>query len=213
MGIWQVTPGGTPQRLAALPENAQPNDIVLDRFGNLLIADSALGLIWRVPHGSHVANVWLADPLLAPQSGNPFPGANGLAFFAGKLYVSNSSSGAILAIPVSAQGDAGRPSVYASGIPTDDFAFDLFGNLYVTTHPFNTVVRIRPDGSRETIASVPQNVIGPTAAAFGTQGSDITNLYVITDGGLFGSLLDPQSPVGLPNVVRLQIGLPGYPVR
>ena len=43
----------------------------------------------------------------------------------------------------------------------DDFAFDVRGSLYCGTDPFNTLLRIAPAGSVQTL---------PTAAAFNHQG-------------------------------------------
>jgi len=55
-------------------------------------------------------------------------------------------------------------------------------------------------------------LIGPSAAALGTVGADRTGLYVVTDGGLFGNLIDPAAPEGPPSVVRLQLRVPGLPL-
>jgi hypothetical protein len=41
-----------------------------------------------------------------------------------------------------------REARRASGIGLDDFAFDVRGNLYGTTDPFNTLVRVSPGGTQ-----------------------------------------------------------------
>ncbi len=69
-------------------------------------------------------------------------------------------------IPILEQQQAGTPTIYASNVPLDDFTFDAEGNLYGTTHPVNTVIRIARNGTRLTIAGPEQGVIGSTAAAF-----------------------------------------------
>lgn len=51
-------------------------------------------------------------------------------------------------------------------LPTDVFAFDRHGNLYATTHPFNTVVRLAPEGTRQESADLSTGANAPTAAAF-----------------------------------------------
>jgi sugar lactone lactonase YvrE len=186
--LWRITPEGSTEKLVTLPQGAQPNGSTLDAAGHLYVADSALGKIWLLPEGKSDIETWLEHDLLRPQGQPGFPGANGLKFFGGALYASNSSTGSIVRIPVGAGGVAGEPTVHATGVPTDDFAFDRLGNLYATTHPFDTVVRIKPDGGKETVATVEQGVIGPTAAVFGTQPDTTDRLYVVTDGGLFGSL-------------------------
>lgn len=212
-GVWQIMPDGSKTRLATLPAGAQPNGITLDRRANLFVADSALGIVWRIPKGSGNAEIWVEHDMLRPVVGTGFPGANGLKFYRHALYVANSSAGTIVRVPVDADGRAGLPAVYAENVPTDDFAFDVLGNLYATTHPFNTVVRIGRDGTQTVLAGPDQGVIGPTAAAFGVRGSDRMNLYVVTDGGFFGALIDPNSPIKASSIVRLQIRIPGLPVQ
>jgi sugar lactone lactonase YvrE len=206
-GIWRIAADGTKERLVALPKDSLPNGITLDGDDNIFVADSTLGIVWRIPRGTHEAEVWIQDVLVSPTSGTGFPGANGIKFYQGDLYVANSDTGNILRIPVQPDGTAGTPLVYATGVPTDDFAFDVLGNLYATTHPFNTVVRIGRDGQQEVLATVDQGIIGPSSAAFGTREGDRTNLYVVTDGGLFGSVINPNSPTGRPSVVKLDIGI------
>jgi sugar lactone lactonase YvrE len=88
-------------------------------------------------------------------------------------------------------------------VPTDDFAFDRAGNLYVTTHPFNSIVRVRPDGQHELLAGVAEGVSGPTDATFGTVPGDVGALFVVTDGGLLeGRPLEEQRPA----LLRLDVG-------
>lgn len=211
-GIWRVASDGTTERLAALPQDSLPNGITVDKDDNIFVADSTLGIVWRIPSGGREAQVWLEDELLRARPSSGFPGANGVKFYQGDLYVSVTDTGNILRIPVQPDGTSGELVVYATGVPTDDFAFDILGNLYATTHPLNTVVRIGKDGQQQVLATIDQGIIGSTAAAFGTQEGDRTKLYVVTDGGLLGRLLDPDSPTGPPSVVKLDIGIPGYPL-
>ena len=54
-----------------------------------------------------------------------------------------------------------------TNIPPDDFTFDRMGNLYLATQPAMSVVRIRPDGTMETIASSADGLQNTTAIRFG----------------------------------------------
>jgi uncharacterized protein YciI len=94
--------------------------------------------------------------------------------------VSNSGRAAILRIPVLDGDRAGRPEVWASNIVADDFAVDDAGDLYVPTHPMQSVVHLRADGTRTTIATPAQGITGPTAVTFGPDGS----LYVVGNSGI-----------------------------
>lgn len=206
-GVWKVAPNGETTLLANLPLDALANGIAL-RFGQLYVADSLVGRIWRIPKWGGEAEVWVEHPLLdlVPNELGA-PGANGLQFYFGELYVSNSSSGDIVAFPIDWWGEAGDPRVHAQ-VETgcDDFAFDLFGSLYCTTNPFNTVIKIDQDGSLETILTAEDGLDGPTAAAFGRR-SDRFSLYISNAAFPF------FTTTFNPTLLRVELDVPGYPFR
>ena len=122
------------------------------------------------------------------------------------IYVSNTSRRTIVRAEVKPDGTAGDVTVHADDIPADDFAFDELGNIYATTHPLNTVVRIGPKGAgRAVVATAEQGVLGPTAAVFGARPSDRSRLFVACDG----DYLFPFER-RTPRVVRLDLAVPGY---
>jgi uncharacterized protein YciI len=113
--------------------------------------------------------------------------------------VSNSGRGAILRIPVLADDRAGKAEVWATNIVGDDFAVDEAGDLYVPTHPMQSVVHLRADGTRTTIATPAQGLTGPTAVTFAPDGG----LYVVGNGGI------PIDGVRRPSaLVRLDVRAP-----
>jgi sugar lactone lactonase YvrE len=183
--------------MAALPAGSVPNGLAVDARGNVYVADSFGGVLWRVNAGASQAEVWLKHAWLAPRPlVGRYPGANGLQIAQDAVYVAVSDRSLLLRVPIAADGTAGAPQIYASGLPGDDFAVARDGTLYVTTHPFNTVVRLGRDGRTTVVAGPGQGVVGPTAAAIGHDGS----IYVVTDGGLYRPL--PGGPL-LPAVMRL----------
>ena len=206
-GIWRFDKQGNGIRRAALPPHASPNGITIDSNGDLYIADAVHGTIWRVLNGSDQAQAWLVNPIIGPRPYLAmFPGANGIKIFDGAVYTVVSDTGRFVKVPILPDGSPGLPEVVAEGLPGDDFAFDSEGNVYMTTHPFNTVIRFKPDGSREILASVQQGVVGPTSVAFGTLPNDESTLYVLSDGGLSNPLPNQELR---PNVVKLDIGISG----
>lgn len=205
-GVWKVSPSGATEILATTPLTGLPNGIGFYR-GDLYVADTILGVVWRVPAEGGVAEVWLDHPLLKP-AGPGLPGANGLQVFRHEIYVANSSQGTILAIPVKHDGQPGNPSVYAvsPGAGCDDFALDVHGSVYCTTAPNNTLVRLDPDGTSEVLLTAADGLDIPTAAIFGKKGQERFDLY-ITNGAY--SVLGPSN--NTPSVMRLHLGVPGPP--
>ena len=211
-GVWRILADGTQQRLATLPLESLPNGIAL-RHSFVYVADSSLPRIWRVPINGGPATVWLEDPLLQsppPTPGSlPLPGANGLQFFRQQLFVSNSGQGTIVAVPFHSDGTAEPPRIHAhlpAPMGGDDFAFDVDGSIYCTTDPFNTLLKISPDGSTsEILLTSADGLDGPTAAAFGRVGEDRFNLYITNGAFPF------FSTTHAPKLMRLHLNVPGAP--
>ena len=195
--------------MARLPFEALPNGIAL-HHDRLYVADSALGRVWTVPVDGGTPTAWIDDPRLLPAPGSPFPGANGLKVFRGEVFVSNSSTGQILAIPFLHHDAAGAPRLHAQmpdGTGCDDFAFDVHGSLYCTTDPFRTLVRVDFDGSTEVLLTAADGLDGPTSAAFGVRGQDRFNLYINNAAFPFFSTTHQ------PSLMRLRLDAPGAPLN
>jgi hypothetical protein len=181
-GIWAFDSRGNGRRLAALPEGAFANGIALDGHDHVIVADSFMGVLWQVPVTGGDAKIWLRSELLLPRPLiGQFPGANGLQRVGKTVVVSVSDRSLLLQIPINADGSAGTPAILDQAVPTDDFAVAPDGTLYLTTHPFNSVLRLGRDGRLAVVGGGQQNIVGPTSAAFGRDGA----LYVATDGGLY----------------------------
>jgi sugar lactone lactonase YvrE len=218
--LWRIDGAGgaapAAVKLASLPEGSAPNGITFDRRGNLYAADSNLGVVWRLARrgAGHAptATMWAGGPLLAVgdtvtipgYEQFPVPGPNGVKVFRGALYVSNSSTAQILRIPIRRDGSAGTVTVAHDGIAVDDFAFDVVGNIYATTDPFNTVELLRPDGTTRVLLTAADGLAGPSAAAFGTTRGDRSTLY-ITNLSFFERI--PR-----PSLQRVDLPVPGLPI-
>jgi sugar lactone lactonase YvrE len=214
-GVWVFPPdGGKPYRAFTLPPGGQLNGLTFDSQGNMYIADPINGLIYKVPNGSTQATVWLDSPLLKPVPGKfvvapglpPFAalGANGIKVYKDAVWVSNTAQEIITQIPIKSDGSAGTPKVRFTNIMSDDFAFDVAGNLYTATDADNEIVKFSPDGTRTVIAGSQDGIKGPSAVAFGRLPGDRNTLY-ITDIGIFTT---DQHPA----LLKTQVNLPGYPV-
>ena len=205
--IWRVTKSGK-TTIVATPSGAQFLNGFIPLQGNrYLIADSYLGAIWEFNADTKKTTRWLEHPLLSrsdPKNGNP--GVNGLKIYRNVLYASNTQRHLLLRIPLTRDGKpAAPPAIFVRDANLDDFAFDADGNLYATTHIYNSVVRIAPDGKMTTIAAE-QGVVGSTSAAFGRGKTGRTFLYVTTNGGMS---LPPPGGVQPAKIVRLSVGKTG----
>ena len=223
-GVYRVSPAGGATLVATLPPTALPNGIAV-RLGQVYIADSASPTIWRAPIAGtgSPAEVWAVEPLLAdPDPFDPFPGANGLQFYKGAIYVANASTGSIVAIPFTLDGwdlvagvgyVAYGPGPDAESMTPpefpgcDDFAFDLFGRIICTTDPFQTVVMIQKNGGIVGLWDAEDGLDGPTAAVFG-RGADRKMLYISNASFPFF----PSTGNG-PSILATEWHVAGYPFR
>jgi sugar lactone lactonase YvrE len=207
LGVWKVTPSGAASLVAGLPQGAAPNGIAY-HDGWLYVADTLLGQVWRIhSDGAGAAEVWSNDSLLTPLFLPLIPGPNGLQVFRGEVYVAVSDRAHVVAIPIREDGSAGAARVHAAGIGLDDFAFDIKGNLYGTTDPSNTLVRVSPDGTQTVLLTAADGLDGPASATFGV-GKDNKGLYVTNAAFPF---FPGPNPTRRPSLMRLEVGIPGQP--
>ncbi|MFF3576045.1 hypothetical protein [Streptomyces mirabilis] len=164
-GLWRLRPGGTPQRIAALPVAGLPNGLALDqRSGLLYIADSVLGTVWRVSTAGGTATKWATAPELAPHG---FLGANGIKIHNGAAWVSNLDKGTVLRLPITCRGGVGPVETRATDLVNiDDFAFTgRDDTLLAAINADNEVALVRPDGSHTIVLTAADGLENPTSLA------------------------------------------------
>ena len=207
-GIWRVdTRTGATEQIAVAPSATALNGLEYHR-GYLYAADTFAGLIWRVPVRGGEMELWSDDPLLSEPPVGPGPGPNGIRFFRRELYVAVSNTGKIIAIPRLPGGAAGTGRVHAvlpPGQGCDEFAFDVKGSIYCTTDPSNTVIRLDPDGTSETLLTAADGIDGSTSATFGRRGQNRKNLYITN------AAFPIFTTEFTPSLMRLRLDVPGAP--
>lgn len=205
--VWKISTTGTIELLVKIPEALFLNGLTKLKDNCYLIADSYRGAIWELNIATKSMSIWLENSDLARSSPEEvFPAVNGLKIYNNFLYASNTQKQQLVKIPILEDSLPGTPEIFLTGINLDDFAFDEMGNLYGTTHVFNSVVKISPDRTVTTIAQLEQGMAGSTALAFGSTGSDRTNIYVTTNGGMS---YPPATGLEPAKVVRLEVGIAG----
>jgi sugar lactone lactonase YvrE len=185
-GLWRIEPDGQGRLLAATPAGSWPNGVSFGPagpHGPVYLADSALGVIWLIDPDSGALDAAYEGDELRARPGALAPGANGIQRFGEHLYVTNSDAATLLRFDVDDRGRLGQPTVVVTGVPGDDFAVDRDGTFYVTTHIFDTVVRVDPDGRRAVVASAAEHVTGATDCTLVRDSHGPGTLYVVTDDG------------------------------
>lgn len=167
-GVWRIRNARHKERLKGTEHIAFPNALAFGRHGELYVSDTLTGAIWVLRRGRHshrgpcrnahagpfsLPEIWVQDDLLlgtgALGLGAPI-GANGLVFSRGALadddeiLVANTERGALLAIPVGRDGEAGAIEVVVEDsalLTIDGIAGDDYGDILALT-----VARARPAG-------------------------------------------------------------------
>ena len=131
------------------------NALTFDGAGNTYISDSFQGIIWKKSGpGCGQATAWVTDPMLLPNGIPPF-GANGLGFNkAGTtLFVANTSTDSVVAIPVTGGGAAGTPQAFTTSINgADGLVIDDDDNIWVVANQADEIVVV--DSSGKVIAKL-----------------------------------------------------------
>jgi sugar lactone lactonase YvrE len=205
--IYVVHPDHSKAVIATFPAGVLVNGMTPDVFGNIYVADSFLGYVWRVRASGGTPEIWV--DLHAPGSLMAGLGPNGIKFdaFQQNLYVTVPNQGLIYRIPRHMDGSAGTPVVHARNLPLtiDDIGLDLLGNVYVATQTSMSVLRVLPDGTQQTLATAADGLQRTAAVLFGRRGPALFHLYIL-------SALYAETPDAHNGVYMLDVGLPGFPV-
>ncbi|WP_432904721.1 hypothetical protein ACQP1S_07940 [Micromonospora matsumotoense] len=162
-GLYRMSPGRAPRRIAALPAAGLPNGLALDPTGRTFyVTDSVLGTISTIPLAGGPVRVWSSASALAPTG---FLGVNGVKVRGGAVWATNLDQGTLLRIPLR-QGRPGAVEVRATGlVGIDDFAFAPDGRIVATLNGPNTVVGIDRDGRARTLLTGADGLQNPTSVA------------------------------------------------
>jgi sugar lactone lactonase YvrE len=120
---------------------AAPNGMTFDKKGNIFVADSFQGTVWKTGPTGGAATLWVKNDLLISH-GFPPLGANGLTFNRAEtaLFVGNTGDDTIIRIPV-VNGEAGKPEVFIYGVNGPDGMFvDEEDRLWVVANQSDEIV-------------------------------------------------------------------------
>ena len=166
-GIWRINRNGSAELVSALPDAGFLNGLALDPgTGALFTVDSYSGTVWKVWPRTGKAIVWASGQDLQPTAPGGF-GVNGLKVHDGSVWVSNSSQGTLLRIPMLPDGTAGPTVVAATGLASiDDFSFTGHGDTLLAAQPgLNQVDLITPGGASRAVLTAADGLSGPSSVA------------------------------------------------
>jgi sugar lactone lactonase YvrE len=126
------------------------NALTFDTQGNVYVSDSFNGVIWKTGPKGGLPTQWSNDPLLGPGQGLTPPfGANGVEFNneGTIMFVANTATHQIVQIPVNPDGNAGKASIFITGINgPDGIAVDAHDNLWVCANQEDEMVVVDRKG-------------------------------------------------------------------
>jgi gluconolactonase len=147
---------------------ATPNHGAFDAAGNYYISDSgewgaADGCLWRVPAGSDHPKLWTEEV-------TNFPNGVALAEDDSRLFVLESLPGALVEVPIRADGSAGPRRVLCDmeSIVPDGVALAEDGGFYIGCYRPDAVYRWHPDAGLSLLAADPRGtaLAAPTNPVF-----------------------------------------------
>ena len=180
--------------------DSNPNSVTSKR-GRVFVVDAGGNSLLRVHRSGEISTVAVfPDRPVTPPPGmdlpDPFPmqavPTNVIPGPDGALYVSQLTGFPFIpgAARIYRVERGSAPEIYADGLTNvTDLAFDRHGNLYVVEiaanglasgDPTGALIKIRPDGSRETVLS--EGLVNPYGVAIGDRG----DIYVTNHGASAG---------------------------
>lgn len=204
--IWRIQRDAQPELWVEIPDAVFMNGCTPHPDGRtLLVCESVTGRVFAIDQLEKRWRVWLEDGRLQPKSAQ-MPGANGIKLHHGWAWISITDHDRIVRSKIASDGSAGPIEIVAERLRADDFAFGESGAAYIATHAAQTVLRLKPDGTRETIAGPNEGAVGSTACAFGRRPEDRASLFVTTTGGMWSPY---QGQIQDAKLLRLNVGEAG----
>ncbi|KAH8595289.1 hypothetical protein B0O99DRAFT_512639 [Bisporella sp. PMI_857] len=185
-----------PTKIIDIPESAFLNglEVLSVEDGLLIVADSGLGLVWKVDIFKRSYEVFIDVPemKIGPNAKIQL-GINGIHIKNEFLYFTSMAQELFCRAQLTrddSQYIIGEIETIATGIFGDDFTLDRFGNAWITQDPMDQLTLVIGDGVRKgeviTVAGAQniETVAGGTRSGFGRTEQDKDILYVVTNGGI-----------------------------
>ena len=156
----------------------------------LLMADSTLGVVWRLDINTGAVEKATSDPLCTKAPDNPNPALNGIGVWGEYLYFSNSNTGILGRLRITPSGERAAGAQVeilakaANGSTFDDFEVSRDGTVYISVPTGFEILRVGP-GREDTVFVDDMRIDHPSSVQSGKNNPELV-LYVTTDGTLEG---------------------------
>ncbi len=209
--LYRVTADGDVHDVGPIADTLFLNGFTPGTPGIGYAVDSILGVVIAIELDSGASHVVVSDERLQKISPDPMlPGANGIKVGDDALYVTNTDRALVVKAPLDAAGvPLGSVDLVAEHVRGDDLAVASNGDLFITNHTQNTLIRLTTEGECVAVAGPVQGMAGSTACVFGTSPDDLTSLFVTTTGGM---IMPIDGVVQAAKLVRLEVGMTGRPI-
>lgn len=203
-GIYRIYGDGTLSRVPG-SEAIFGNGMTVDGHDNVYVTDSLTGSIWRIRHGSGLAELWIQHELLEGDGSLGFGvplGAGDVTVDGRSLLVTVEEKSRVVRIDINKDGSAGNVAVvveHPSLYMTEGIASAPNGTTYISSWFNSSLSLLDRQGNLEMIADSEDGLVGPVTLAFGT-GRLGKYLYVVNQSGFI--FPDPKPAIYRINVSR-----------
>lgn len=188
--VWELNLSGCePEKrlVTQISEAGLPNGITKADDDHVLLADSTMGVIYKLNIRTGNYSIALSDPetMTISEDAEITVGVNGIKILNDYVYYTNTARQTFSRIPVDKQFNAVGPSeTIASGFLQDDFTILGDGTAFIAASALNTVLKVSPDGQVSAIAGskLSTEIASATAIQFGRTRENQQVLYVTTSG-------------------------------
>jgi hypothetical protein len=192
-------PGATLVDGGSNPYVGFPNDMVFDGAHALYVTDSFYGNIYKVADITTSAPmaVWTNVPALAPATQGTF-GADGITWDgASSFYVNNNNTGAVVRVPINANGTAGTAVVLSvtPALSHPDGQRQLDASTLLIADNAGSLVTVSLSGDAGTTTVLDNRLNAPTSVV------KVGSHYWVSEGQITTSLLT-GTPPNLPFLVQ-----------
>jgi len=186
--VYRIEPNGAISLVPGSEAISFGNGMTTDHRGNVYVANSTTGAIWRIGHDSGLAELWIQDALLEGDGSLGFGvrlGVGALTVDGKSLLATVAEKSRVVRIEIERDGSAGAistlvedPSLYM----TEGVAVDRRGTTFISSWFNSSLSTLDKHGNLTVVANSDDGLLGPVTLSFGS-GRLSKYLYIVNQSG------------------------------